>query len=232
VRDALTDEEGKGLIAVPGVEHHHIERAHHEVDRGERHMRRECPEAPRDDGLLLGLRCGVVHFKDARQLDTRDSIGAAIEASAQDHDLVHPAAERSTEDIIDVSRSDCHRASGPRPVPIDERPWHGGTDHWKSREAQRAPEAPSEKRGCERVLEESCACGARGLHGPVKGDQRGGSADGLVHPADLTSDPGPRNDRLAPGSCAFCGYLSNDSRPRRLKWVLHAESYRKSSSDS
>jgi hypothetical protein len=94
-------------------------------------MRRECPEAPRDDVLLPGLRCGVVHFKDARLLDTRDSIGAAIEASAQDHDLIHPAAERSTEDIIDVSRPDCHRASGPRPVPIDERPWHGGTDHRK-----------------------------------------------------------------------------------------------------
>src|SRR5262245_19519725 len=184
-------------------------------------MRRECPEAPRDDVLLLGLRCGVVHFKDARLLDTRDAMGAAIEASAQDHDLVHPATERSTEDIIDVSCPDCHRASGPRPVPIDERPWHGGTDHRKSREAQRAPEAPPEKRGSEGVLEESCACGARGLHGPVKGDQRGGSAHGPAHPADLTSDPGPRNatdwPRGTAPSAAICAMIpALDKASRRL----------------
>jgi hypothetical protein len=49
-----------------------------------------------------------------------DAIGAAIEAGAEDHDLIHTAAEGRPDEIIDVSRPDRHRPSGAGPVPVDE----------------------------------------------------------------------------------------------------------------
>jgi len=71
----------------------------------------------------------MVHFKDTGPLDAPDAIGAAIETSAKDDDLIHAAPERCTEEIIDVSRTHNYRSPGPRPVPVNERPRHAGTDH-------------------------------------------------------------------------------------------------------
>lgn len=62
----------------------------------------------------------MVHFKDASLLDARDAVGAAIEAGAENHDLIHTAAEGLTDEIIDVSRPDRHRSPGAGPVPVDE----------------------------------------------------------------------------------------------------------------
>jgi hypothetical protein len=71
----------------------------------------------------------MIHFKDPGPLDALDAIGAAIETSAEDHDLVHAAPERRPEEIIDVSRPHHHCSPGPRPVPVNERPRHAGPDH-------------------------------------------------------------------------------------------------------
>jgi hypothetical protein len=85
-------------------------------------MGREGAEASPQHVLLLALGQGMVHFKDPGPLDARDAIGAAIEPRAEEHDLVHAALERRPEEIIDVSRPSNHRAPGPSPAPVNERP--------------------------------------------------------------------------------------------------------------
>src|SRR5206468_5358138 len=129
--------------------------------------------------------------------------GSAVGTSSEDHGLLHAPPESFTEDIIDVSRTNYHRSSGPGPVPINERPRQGGTDHRQPRQMKRPSEAPAEKSGSKRVLKEPRTCGARGFRGPPEGDDRGGSADGLqsriprssLHAGDLVRPTGTLSGR-------------------------------------
>src|SRR5262245_20482525 len=105
-------------------------------------MGREGSESPPQNVLLFALGHGMIHFKDPSPLDASDAIGAAIEASAEDYDLVHATPKCRTEEIIDVSRPHHHRSPGPRPVPVNERPRHAGTDHRQPRQGQRPPKTP------------------------------------------------------------------------------------------
>jgi hypothetical protein len=129
VRDTLANEEGLRLPAIPEAGHDRVQRVHVEIDREHRDMGREAAESPPQHVLLLALGYGMVHFKDPGPLDAPDAIGAAIETSTEDHDLVHATPERCTEEIIDIARPHNHRSPGPRPVPVYERPRHAGTDH-------------------------------------------------------------------------------------------------------
>jgi hypothetical protein len=122
----------------------------------------------------------MVRFEDAAPRDLRDSMGPAVESGAQDHDLVHALSERIDETVVDVLRAHRNRASGARPVPVDERPRHGGADHGQAREMQRDPEAPLEKQRGERIVEEPRRRGSRRFDSPVKGNERGGST-GVSH---------------------------------------------------
>jgi len=155
VCDALTNEEGLRLSAIPGAGHDRVQRVRVEIDREHRNMWWEGAKSPLQDILLLALGHRMIHFKDTGALDAPDAIGAAIETSAEDHDLVHAVRKRRPEEIIDVSRPHRHRAPRPRPVPIQERPRHARTDYWQPRQGQRPPETPAEKRRGERVRKES-----------------------------------------------------------------------------
>src|SRR5262249_11543869 len=129
VRDALANEEGLRLPAIPGAGHDRVQRVRVEIDREHRDMGWEGAESPPQHVLLLGVGPGMVHFKDTGPLDAPDAIGTAIETSAEDPNLVHAAPERCTEEVIDVARTHHHRSPGPRPVPVNKRPRHAGTDH-------------------------------------------------------------------------------------------------------
>ena len=120
MRDALADEEGPGLPAISGAGHGLVKGVRREVDRNELHMRRERSESAHDDGLLPGLGCRVVHLEYMGSFDPRNSIGAAVEARAEDHNLPHATVERLRERVVDVSRADRHRSPRTGPVSVDQ----------------------------------------------------------------------------------------------------------------
>jgi hypothetical protein len=110
MRDALANEESLGAPSIPRAEHNRVQRVPTEIDRDKGDVWWECPESSRDSVLLLGLGQWMVHFKDTGSLDSRDSIGSAVEPSSEDHDLLHTHPESFTEDIIDVPGTNHHRS--------------------------------------------------------------------------------------------------------------------------
>src|SRR5262245_5557562 len=112
----------------------------------------------------------MVQLEHARPPDAADAIGAAVEARAQDHDLLDAASEGFTEPIVDVPGADGHGASRARPVAVDERPRQGGADQRPAREVERAAKAPVDERRGERIIEEAGQWRARGLYRPPERD--------------------------------------------------------------
>jgi hypothetical protein len=56
--------------------------------------------------ILFGPgRIGVIHLEHAVCLNTADTVGATVEASAQYHHLGRPLANGITQGVVDVSRS-------------------------------------------------------------------------------------------------------------------------------
>jgi hypothetical protein len=50
----------------------------------------------------------MIQFKDMRPLNATDTIGTAIEAGSQKHNLAKPAFQRGIERIVNVPRSTIH----------------------------------------------------------------------------------------------------------------------------
>src|SRR5262249_52283617 len=125
--DALADEERPRFLAVSGGRQDRIERVLGKVDRNVRHVGRKRPEP-----LLLHVLGGrMVRLEDSALRDLADSMGPAVEAGAQDHNLLHALAERLAEAVVDVPSPDRYRSARAGPGPVDERPRHASAG-WES----------------------------------------------------------------------------------------------------
>src|SRR5262249_4125951 len=172
VRDALADEERPRFLAISRGRQDRIERVLGEVDRNVCHVRWK-----RAEPLLLHVLGGrMVRLEDSALRDLADSMGPAVEAGAQDHNLLHALTERLAKAVVDVPSSDRYRSARAGPVPVDKRPRHGSADQGQAGEAQRRPEAPVEKPRGEGVVEESRRRRAGRLDGSIEANERGRAA--------------------------------------------------------
>ena len=76
-------------------------------------MGRLGTEAPAHPLALRRLGLGMVDLEHADPFDPSDPVGAAVEAGAQQHDLVEAGSQRLAQGVVDEARAHHHGQPGP-----------------------------------------------------------------------------------------------------------------------